>query len=200
MNKQDFLAALRKGLSGVPQDEREQCLAFYREMLEDRMEEGLSEEEAVRAIGDADEIVRQTIAEIPLAKIAKERMRPKRRLAAWEVVLLCLGSPVWLSLAVAAAAVVFAVFVSLWAVIVSLWATFGTFAVCALGSVPVCIGFAVGGHVASGVALLSAGMVAAGLSILLFFGCRGASAGILRWTKNHTLRMKNCLIKKEKTQ
>ena len=44
MNKQEFLAELRKGLSGLPQDDIEERLIFYDEMLEDRIEEGLSEE------------------------------------------------------------------------------------------------------------------------------------------------------------
>ena len=42
MNKQEFLAHLRKGLSGLPQNDIEKRLNFYGEMLEDRMEEGLS--------------------------------------------------------------------------------------------------------------------------------------------------------------
>ena len=43
MNKQDFLVQLRKGLSGLPQDDIEERLTFYKEMIEDRMEEGFSE-------------------------------------------------------------------------------------------------------------------------------------------------------------
>lgn len=68
-------------------------MTFYAEMLDDRIEEGLSEEEAVAAAGAVEEIVRQTVDETPLAKIAKERVRPKRHLKAWEIVLLALGSP-----------------------------------------------------------------------------------------------------------
>ena len=121
----------------------EECLTLYAEMLDDRIEEGLSEEEAVAAAGAVEEIVRQTVDETPLAKIAKERVRPKRHLKAWEIVLLALGSsPVWLSLGIAAAAVILAVYVSLWAVIVSLWAVFGALAVCALVSLPACAVFA----------------------------------------------------------
>ena len=97
MNKQEFLDGLRKGLSGLPQADIEERLTFYGEMLDDRIEEGLSEEEAVAAAGSVNEIVRQTVADIPLAKIAKERIKPKRRLKAWETVLLALGSPIWLS-------------------------------------------------------------------------------------------------------
>ena len=200
MNKQEFLSVLRKGLSGLPQDDIEERLTFYGEMIDDRMEEGLSEEEAVAAIGEVSEIARQAVADTPLAKIAKERIRPKRRLKTWEIVLLALGSPIWLSLAIAAAAILFAVIVSLWSVILSLWAVFASLAVSAVAAVPTGAFFAVGGHGAAGLAMLSAGLVCAGLTILLFFGCMGAMKGILRLTKKITLWTKDRFIKKEDVQ
>ena len=200
MDKQAFLTALRSGLSGLPQDDIEERLTFYGEMIDDRMEEGLSEEEAVAAIGEVSEIVRQAVADTPLAKIAKERIRPKRRLKTWEIVLLALGSPIWLSLAIAAAAVLFVVIVSLWSVILSLWAVFASLTVSAVAAVPTGAFFAVGGHGAAGLAMLSAGLVCAGLTILLFFGCMGAMKGILRLTKKITLWTKDRFIKKEDVQ
>ena len=200
MDKQAFLTALRSGLSGLPQDDIEERLTFYGEMIDDRMEEGLSEEEAVAAIGEVSEIVRQAVADTPLAKIAKERIRPKRRLKTWEIVLLALGSPIWLSLAITAAAVMFAIIVSLWSVILSLWAVFASLAVSAVAAVPTGAFFAVGGHGAAGLAMLSAGLVCAGLTILLFFGCMGAMKGILRLTKKITLWTKDRCIKKEDVQ
>ena len=96
MNKSEFLGTLRKGLHGLPQNDIEERLAFYGEMIDDRIEEGLSEDEAVSAVGDVNEIAAQTVAETPFAKIAKERIRPKRRLKAWEIVLIALGSPIFL--------------------------------------------------------------------------------------------------------
>lgn len=78
MKKQEFLSALKSGLSGLPRQDVEDRLNFYSEIIDDRMEEGLSEEEAVSAVGSVDEIVAQTVTEIPLAKIAKERIIPKR--------------------------------------------------------------------------------------------------------------------------
>ena len=74
MSKQEFLVQLRKGLSGLPQDDIEERLTFYSEMIDDRMEEGFSEEEAVSQIGSVDEIVSQIIADIPIMKIAKEKI------------------------------------------------------------------------------------------------------------------------------
>ena len=101
MNKETFLAGLRQQLAGLPLEEREERLDFYGEMLDDRLEDGLTEEEAVESLGTPDEVAAQVLAEIPMAMILREKVRPKRRMKAWETVLLILGSPIWLSLLVA---------------------------------------------------------------------------------------------------
>jgi len=197
MSKQEFLAQLRKGLSGLPQEDIEERLTFYSEMIEDRKEEGLLEEEAVSAVGSVQEIVAQIVADIPLTKIVKERIKPKRRLNAGEIVLLALGSPIWLSLGIAAFAVIFSIYISLWAVIISLWTVFVSLAACSIGGVMACVIFTVGGNGASGVVMLAAGIVCAGLAIFMFYGCKAVTDGTLILTKKMAIWIKNCFIKKE---
>ena len=80
MTKLQFLLSLHNKLSGLPQNEIEERLNFYSEMIEDRIEDGLSEEEAVSEIGTVDEIAEQIVSDIPLTKIAKEKIKPKRRI------------------------------------------------------------------------------------------------------------------------
>ena len=196
MSKQEFLAKLRKGLSGLPQDDIEERLTFYSEMIDDRMEEGLSEEDAVSEIGSVDTIISQIVADTPLSKLIKEKT-PKRRLGVWEIVLLVLGSPIWISLLIAAFAVILLLYISLWAVIISLWAVFGSFIGCALGSIVSAIVFAVVDRDLTGIAMTSAGLVCAGLSIFLFYGCKGATNGTLLLTKKIFLGIKRSFLKKE---
>lgn len=198
MSKQELLAQLRKALTGLPQTDIEERLAFYSEMIDDQIEEGLSEEEAVSAVGAVDEIVTQAVIETPFAKIAKERLKAKRRLRASEIVLLALGSPIWISLGIAAFAVILSLYVVLWSVIISLWAVFVSLAVCALSSVPVCVILTVSSNGVSGVVVLAAGLVCAGISIFMFYGCKAATKGVLMLTKKIAIWIKNCFIKKEK--
>ena len=80
MTKIKFLLSLHDKLSGLPQDEVEERLNFYSEMIEDRIEEGFSEEDAVAAVGSVDEIAEQIVAQIPLSKMAMEKIKPKRKL------------------------------------------------------------------------------------------------------------------------
>ena len=109
MNKQEFLEELREELMGLPQDEIEERLDFYSEMIEDRMEEGLSEEVAVAEIGIPAEIAAQIIEDIPLTRFVVEKVKPKRKLKVWEIVLLVLGSPIWVPLLLAAIVIALAI-------------------------------------------------------------------------------------------
>ena len=197
MNKQDFIASLRASLSGLPKQDVEDRLNFYSEMIDDRIEEGLTEQEAVLAIGSVTTVSSQIIADIPLSKIAKEKIKPKRALRAWEILLLALGSPIWLSLLIAAFAVVFSLYVSIWSVIVSLWAVFASLVACAAGGIIAGIVFIVVGHALTGVCMIGAALVCGGLSIFGFFGCKAATKGLLWLTKKLALGIKKCFVKKE---
>lgn len=200
MDRQEFLDRLREGLSGLPQEDVEERLLFYSEMIADRMEEGLSEVEAVSAAGDADEIVRQIVADTPLAKIAKARIKPKRRLRAWEIVLLALGAPIWLSIGIAFLAVVIAIYVSLWAILIALWAVFAALTACGLVGALTGVYFPMIGSVSTGFAALAAGMICAGLAIFMFLGCWAATKFWLRISKKIALGLKRSLIQKEGAQ
>ncbi|MCI1982235.1 MAG: DUF4097 family beta strand repeat-containing protein [Oscillospiraceae bacterium] len=63
MNREQFLKELRRLLRALPEDEVEQILAYYREMIEDKMESGQSEEEAVSGLGDLRELARKIIGD-----------------------------------------------------------------------------------------------------------------------------------------
>jgi len=194
MTKREFLSSLRAYLAHLPQAEADERIRFYAEMIDDRMEEGLSEEEAVAAVGTAEEVAAQIAEDIPFAKIAKECIKPKRRLAAWEIVLLVLGAPIWLSLFVAALAVVLSLYVSLWAIVIALWAVFASFVACGVVGVAVGVGTAIWGDLLAGGALLGAGLMLGGLAIFLFFGCRAATKGMVRWL---AAGIKRCFLRKE---
>ena len=197
MNKLEFLSALRKSLSGLPKQDVEERPEFYSEMIDDRIEEGCEEEDAVSRIGDVDEISKQIISDIPLSRIAKERVKPKRRITTWEIVLIVLGSPIWLTLAIAALAVVLAIYVVLWSLIVSVWSVFASLSACSLGGIVSGVFFALGNNVLTGIAIIGTGMVCAGLSIFLFFGCKASTKGIIYLTEMIALGIKKCFMRKE---
>lgn len=197
MDKQEFLMRLRKGLSGLPQEDIEERLTFYSEMIDDRMEEGLSESDAIREVGSVDTIISQTVADIPLTKLVKEKMTPKKSLKVWEIVLLVLGAPVWLPLLISAIAVIFSFYAVWWSVVISLWAVFASVIACGIAGVASGIGFAMGSNGLTGLAMIGAGMVCAGLGIFLFYGCMAATKGTIMLTQKIALWIKGCFIKRE---
>lgn len=195
MTKQEFLAELRRGLSGLPQNDIEERLNFYSEMIDDRMEEGLSEQEAVDGIGSVDSVVSQILGDIPLSKLVKEKITPKKQLKAWMIVLIILGAPIWFSLAVAAVSVAFALYFSLWSIIISLWAVFASLVISVPGSIAAgIVAFASGGGLA-GIAMMGAGLFCAGLSVFAFFGCKALTQGTVFLTKKAAVAVKRAFIK-----
>lgn len=121
MTKQEFLKKLQAKLKGLPKREIGERINFYSETIDDRIEEGLSEEEAVLAVGSVDEIAYQIAEEIH-AVYAEEGKMPKRKLRAWEIVLLTLGSPLWIALLIVAFAVAITVYAVIWTVNLCIWA------------------------------------------------------------------------------
>ena len=171
MNRQAFLDALR-GLAGaLSEEERARLVSYYAEMIDDRMEEGMTEEEAVAALGSIDEIAAQILGETSVVNKIKQKIRRRRALKTWEIVLLAAGAPLWLTLLLSA----FAIFVT-----IAVLAAAGTFTLCAVDLSLLLLGIAgvLGGIVLSsggfslGAFVVGAALVLLGLSIFLYMGCK----------------------------
>ena len=200
MTKQVFLTELKTRLSGLPEKDLEERLNFYSEMVDDRIEEGIPEEEAVAQIGSIDDVVSQILADYPLAEIVKEKVKPKRRLRVWEIVLLILGSPIWLSLLISVFAVMLAIYIVIWSVIISLWSVNASFLLCALYEIVMTAVFALQGNILLGFAALGIGLFGFGCTVLIFFGCKAVTKGILVLTRKMFLGIKTMLIGKERSK
>ena len=196
MNKQKFINTLEKRLVGLPQKDIDDRISFYSEMIDDYMEEGLSEKDAISKIGSIEEVVSQLVADTPLTKIVKERIQPKRKLSALEIILLVLGSPIWLSVFITVFAVILSIYAAFWSMIIALWASFAAFAVCAFAGVAGIILYACEGRLLAGIAILGGGIACAGFAILMFFVCKFATKGVLRLTKMIILGIKSSILKR----
>ena len=197
MKRLEFLLQLRERLSCLPQDDMEERLTFYNEMIDDLLEEGLSEQEAVAQIGNVNEIASQILQDTPLSTLVKERIKPKKRMKPWQIVLLAVGSPLWFSLLMAALAVGICLYTVLWVLVICLWAVFASVAACALGGMVGGGIFAATGNRLAGIATIGAALVCAGVSIFLFCGCKAATKGAARLTGKIISATKRCFMKKE---
>ena len=80
MKKEQFLDELRNKLKGLPKEDLDDRILFYEEAIDDRMADGKSEEEAVADLGSIDWIVNEIAKDVPLTKLVRERVKPKRSL------------------------------------------------------------------------------------------------------------------------
>ncbi len=87
MTKSEFLTALDKKLAALSAEDRSSFLTYYAEIIDDRMEDGLAEADAVAAAGSIDEIAAQLLAETPRTE-SRLRVRPQKIAAADSFLLL----------------------------------------------------------------------------------------------------------------
>ncbi len=196
MTKQEFLDKLCERLKGLPRDEVSERVDFYAEMIDDRKEEGLSEEDAVLAVGSVNEIAAQIRDELFQNKTEKKKIKNGRKIKAWEIVLLAVGSPIWITLLISAFAVVLSLYAVVCSVIISLWAVFGALVGSAVGGIIGSIILMIFGNALSGIFLLGASVACAGLSIFMFFGCKQTTKGVL-WLSKLPVTV---LIKRRRTE
>ncbi|MBR4528993.1 MAG: DUF1700 domain-containing protein [Lachnospiraceae bacterium] len=197
MKKEEFVQELRQKLSGIPQSDIEERVSYYCEMIDDRMEDGLSEEEAVAAIGSVDDVVAQIMSEIPLSKLVKHRATKERKWNAGMIVLLVLGFPLWFSLLIAFFAVLLSLYITLWSIVISFYAVVLALALTALVSLPAALIFLSTGKPAGSVLCIGAGMFCAGLAILFFLLSTAMTKGIIFLTAKLLLGIKHLVVGKE---
>lgn len=196
MNKTEFLYALREKLSGLSPEEIEERLSFYTEAIDDRMEDGYTEEAAVAEIGSPEEIAAQIISEIPLSRLVREKVGAKKQRRTWQTVLLAVGAVVWVPLLIAFLAVIFSLYIALWAVVISLYAVCLALAVAGVCALPGAVLLAVRGNLPAAAAFLGVGIFCAGLAILMFFLCRRITKGVIKLTGNMIRKIKALLLRR----
>lgn len=176
MNKKEFTKTLTKLLKDLPRAERRDRLAFYEEMLADRMEEGMTEAEA------AESIILSAREEFPA-----EETPDKRKLGALQIALLVLGSPIWIALGIAFFAVLISLFAALWAVVISIFAVGIALMIGGLGGMVLGAMHIFRGRAGTGLAFIGAGLLCTGLGILVTIAAVAACRGAAKLTKSTAL-------------
>lgn len=200
MTKNEFLSLLRQRLTGFSQEDADRSIDYYAEMIEDRIEDGMTEEEAVLAMGSPEDAVAQILRETPLPKLVKTKLKPSRKLKAWEIVLLALGSPLWIVLLAAAFIILLSVYIVLWSVVLVLYATDLTLGACGIAGLAAFVPIFIAANTGAGLVALGIGLAGTGLAILLFFGSNQTFKAMLWLSKKILLGIKFCIVGKEAKQ
>ncbi len=185
MNKNEFIEALYSCLSDIPRENAQVSVDFYCEMIDDRIEDGLTEDEAVAALGSVSDIAAQIRAEQPIR--AEAPVKTKSRMKAWQIVLIVLGFPLWFSLLAAAFAIILAVYIVIWSVVISFYAVAVSLIASGFGCLVSAGALYIAMQPGQGTFILGAGFIILGLGVLLIFPCnllvKGAAILTVKMTK-----------------
>lgn len=174
MTKQEFLNRIGALLSCLPQEQVHEAQAFYTEAIDDRMEEGMSEAEAVASLGDPAHIAEEIIDDLPVVPRAAAKTRRKSSLLFWIIVIL--GSPAWVPLGAAFFIVVACIYAVVWVLAGCIWLIAAVS--CALSPIfwIFSLSGAMAGQLPFACSFLGMGLVALGLGLLIGAAALAASA------------------------
>ncbi|WP_211749234.1 DUF1700 domain-containing protein [Paenibacillus sp. Marseille-Q4541] len=114
MTKSKFLSELAEKLKNLPQSEISKSIDFYSEIIDDRMEEGMSEEEAVNGLGNVEDIAREVMLDsTSLLKL----IVPNSSLSKSDIALLVFASPLFIIMF----ALIFTFYAIVWLLIITLF-------------------------------------------------------------------------------
>lgn len=198
MNRQEYLDDIKEKLLGLSEEDIDKALEFYMEALDDRIDDGLTEEQAINAVGTADEVAEQILMDTPLPKLVSATVKPKRALKAWEIVLLVLGAPLWIPIVASLFAVALSVVCVLFSLMLTVIAVvFGSIVGGFVAVIAGITGLIAGGGFAA-LAKIGGGLVVMGLGALLFLPCKSLVLWLFelcgrffKWIKKQFIKKKN---------
>jgi uncharacterized membrane protein len=198
MKKSEFLKELRLRLSDLPSSDIKHSVDYYSEMIDDRIEDGLSEEEAVRKIGTPAKAAEEILTTLPITTLMRARIKRGSGHSVFLIILVILGSPIWISLLAVGAAIIISLLAALFSVFVVFWAAEIAIAASAAGTLIGAPILLIGhGNFAGALFSLGAALLLGGLAILFFFPVVWITKGIFLLFKLTFRFIKFCLIRKE---
>ena len=129
MVRKKFDKRLRKSLKGLSRQERQEVIDYYNEMIDDSIESGKTEEQAIAELGSPEDLAKKILSEnYPVEPISADKGCGKKKKSSLKplwILLIIIGSPLWLSIAVVAFGV------ALGLLVCALGLVIGLFAACA---------------------------------------------------------------------
>lgn len=200
MNKTEFLNELKKQISEYPVEETQKSMEYYAEMIDDRVEDGMTEAEAVASLGTVDSIANQIKCELPITTLVKQRAKEQskgKKMPVWAIILLVVGFPLWGGVALSILGMVITFYSLIWAMDAVLWSIVLSLGAGALTGI---IGFFVSLtrlSMGSAIFYLGGGFLCGGLGVFLFLGSLLITKGIILGTKKCFLWIKQAIVGKE---
>lgn len=175
MSREEYISQLRQKLTENKIPGIDSMIEFYDEAIADRVEDGMSEDEAVGAMEDIDSIVKAAMLDKPITSLMADNVKKRHKEASESghgtlfVVLMIVGFPIWFPLLVAFLSIIFSLYIAMWAIVVSIYAVELSFAISAVVSLLGAATFVMGQiPFATAIALLGCAFILGGLTLLMW--------------------------------
>ena len=196
MNKKEFLEELEKRLHALPKEEIEERLQFYSEAIDDRVEEGETEEQAIEEIGTLDEITWEILKKTPLVTLVKEKVKPKHKMHAWEIVLIILGFTVWFPLLLTVLVLILVAYILIWVLVIVTYSVELATSVSGVMGIVAAFGFLFSGQRGLAFGTMGLAIMCLGFAALWLFACKGATKASISLTRTIILSIKKKFMKR----
>lgn len=199
MNKQEFLSKLRSELEKRSVNNIDSMIDFYDEMICDRVEEGMSEEDAIASMDSISNIVDEAVLDKTIPVLVKERVTKSHNKAKKDghlwlwITLAVLGFPVWFPIAITFAAVILVLFIVLWALVITLFAIFVGFIAAAVGCLLIPF-YAYAFSWPSLVLCLGGALLLGGIALLLWNPIKSAAKGLVNLIRDFLKAVKKLFV------
>ncbi len=197
MTKSDFLNSIQSRLNGLPEDEIQKSIDYYSEMIDDRIEDGMSEEEAVSEIGSVDEAIKGILDNIPLSKMIKAKAKKERTLKTWQIVLVSVTSPIWAPLLFTFFILIAVFYLVAWVCVIAFFAVDLALFLSGIASFIVGIATLFRFAVAGPLMAISAGLILIGGAVMLFIPLMKLSKQTAKLAKKIVLWIKSWFIRRK---
>lgn len=126
MVRKKFDKKLRKSLKGLSRQERQEVIDYYNEMIDDSIESGKTEEQAIEELGSPEDLSKKILSEnYPVEPISADKGGGKKKKSGLKplwILLIIIGSPLWLGLAIGAAGLIVGLLAGVLGLVVGLFA------------------------------------------------------------------------------
>lgn len=188
MTKNEFIKNLSDMLSGLDETDIQKSIEFYSEIIDDSIEDGVSEDEAIEALGNINDVVEQIRCDVlkqdGIFEEKSKNSENKRKLPVWAIILIIFISPILLGIL----AGLMGMYVALWSVIAALYAadvSIFVYGLCGIFVFPFNSDL-----LPQALIMVGLSLGAVGISILLFFGMNQVTKYTIIATKRLFIKLK----------
>lgn len=204
MTKQEFIKELCSLLQTIPQEERNAIIEYYLEMIADRMESGMTEEQAIQELGEIPAIAERHLGEYHERQEGSpapaETVYIKKKKSAASIALIVFAavvtSPIWLGIGISLCAAALVLYITCWIFLAVLYLTAFSLVLACLYTL-VSTGFVVVINWQLAVFQAGIALLCAGIGILFAVAVVGLSKAFCRFTCFLGRKIRQRFTKKE---